>query len=186
MPRFRPLLVLPILVAVAVAVVAVVLLPNVAGSAFVEVRAVARPAETSSSRAATVVVGDGPATRAGRLELEAQVSNRYPLPVVVGFRGPAFRAVIYSRPPDGVLERVWEASLDDAVLEEGSESPAGDSGSRAAAIDPGSTTRPVATGQTAFRWRTHSGAALAPGFYFLRVWAYGIPSGLTPIALTDA
>ncbi len=187
MTRLRLLLALPIAAAVVVAIVVAVLLPNVAGSSFVEVRVVARPAETSATGAATVVVVDGgPATRAGRLELEAHVSNRYPLPVVLGFRGPAFRAAVYARRQDGTLERVWEASTDDPVVEEGSDSPAGDTGSRAATIDPGSTSRAVATGATAFKWQSRNGAMLPPGYYFLRVWAYGIASGLTPIALTEA
>ncbi|MDQ3871420.1 MAG: hypothetical protein M3301_07390 [Chloroflexota bacterium] len=172
--------------AIAAAFTFAVLLPNVAGSAFVQVRAVARPEGSSSARAATVIVGDGPATRAARLELDAHVTNRYPLPVVVGFRGPALRATIYLRKEDGSLEGVWQTTLEEAALEEGSDSPADGGASRAAPLDPGSTTKAVATGDTAFRWESRTGARLGTGLYFLRVWAYGIPSALTPLSITDA
>jgi hypothetical protein len=164
------------------AFVAVWALPNMAGPAFVSVSALV--ATRDSATGPTITIGGLPPARASALDVGVEVVNAYPLDVVVGVDGAAFQAVIYRREADGRLTRVWQASLDDPVLEEGSDSPVGGGSASAAAVVPSGSTRHDLSGHTtSFSLLDSAGRPLASGVYYLRVWGYGIASSLVPMAL---
>jgi len=169
--------------AVAIAAfVAVWALPNMAGPMFVEVSALVAPRTAASGP--TVIVADRAATQATALDVGVEVVNHYPLSVMLGTGRTAFQAAVYRRDAAGQLVRVWQASVDDPVLEEGSDSPAGGGAAGGAAVVPSGTSRHDLTGSTAgFSLVGSSGTPLVAGVYYLRVWAYGIASQLVPIAL---
>ena len=122
--------------------------------------------------------------QAGALDIGVEIVNHYPLDVVVGTSGPAFQAVVYRRDGGGQLTRVWQTSVDDPALEEGSDSPVGGGSTSGAAVVPTGASRHDLTGTTAgFSLTDAAGAPLGPGVYYLRVWAYGVASVLVPIAL---
>ena len=175
-----------VLAAGAVALVAVFAaawaLPNMAGPAFVEVRALVAP-RASASGPTIAIAGLAP-VQAGALDVGVEIVNHYPLGVVVGVSGPAFQAAVYRRDQNGRLTRVWQTNADDPALEEGSDSPVGGGSAGNAAVVPSGASRHDLTGSTAgFRLVDAAGAPLSAGVYYLRVWAYGIASGLVPIAL---
>jgi hypothetical protein len=160
-------------------------LPNMAGPAFVQVRAViaARVAPVGP----TVMIGGGAAVRANAIEVSVETNNRYPLPVVVGTGRTAYQAAAYRRDVNGHLTRVWQMGVNDPALEEGSDSPVGGPSGNAAAVVPSGVSRhQITTSATSFGLTDASGVPLQPGVYYLRVWAYGIASPLVPIALDNA
>jgi hypothetical protein len=164
------------------AFVAVWALPNMAGPAFVEVSALVAPRASASGPTITIA-GLAP-VQATALDVGVEIVNRYPLGVVVGVSGPAYQAVVYRREQNGQLARVWQTTADDPALEEGSDSPVGGGSAGNAAVVPSGASRHDLTGSTAgFSLVDATGAPLAAGVYYLRVWAYGIASGLVPIAL---
>jgi hypothetical protein len=158
-------------------------IPNVAGAAFVEVRAivVAHPAAGGHS----VTIGNDAPVNADSLSVSVEVTNRYPLTVVLSAGQTAFQATGYRRDASGKLVQVWRAVADDPALEEGSDSPVG-GGQDAAAVAPGSTRHVVADGSNAFRLADAFGSPLPAGLYYVRVWAYGIASPLVPIYLAPS
>ena len=165
-----------------VAFVTVWALPNIAGPAFVEVRAMV--AGRASATGPTVAIAGRSPIQAGALDIGVEIVNHYPLDVVVGTSGPAFQAVVYRRDGGGQLTRVWQTSVDDPALEEGSDSPVGGGSTSGAAVVPTGASRHDLTGTTAgFSLTDAAGAPLGPGVYYLRVWAYGVASVLVPIAL---
>lgn len=157
-------------------------LPNMAGPAFVQVRAVV--AARARAAGPTVAIGGAAAVQAGAIDVSVEVDNRYPLSVVVGSGRTAFQAAAYRRDSSGHLARVWQTSVNDPALEEGSDSPIGGGSAGGAAVVPSGASRHNLTGSTAgFSLIDATGAPLTPGVYYLRVWAYGIASPLVPIAL---
>jgi hypothetical protein len=166
----------------AVSFVGVWALPNMAGSAFVSVRALV--ATQSSTTGPTVTIAGLAPAQASAIDVGVEVVNHYPLDVVVGTDGSAFQAAVYRRDAGGKLTRVWQVSLDDPVLEEGSDSPVGGgSASGAAVIATGATRHDISGSTSSFSLVDSTGTPLAAGVYYLRVWAYGIASSLVPIAL---
>lgn len=152
-------------------------IPNVVGGAFVRVTPVVTPSDAGGPAGVDLVVG-GDRVRAASLEISLDVANAYPLPVVLGYRGPAFRAVLSRRGADGRLTEVWSATADDAGPQEGSDSPAGGRpDAYAVAVPPGTTRWPLAVGATALP----VAGRLAPGVYQLRTWAYGVPAEPVPL-----
>lgn len=180
--RRRTLLTL-VLVAGMVAFTAAWIVPNVAGAAFVQVRAVvtARPAASGP----TIVIGGGSAISATALDISVEIENHYPLGVVLGTGPAAYQAAAYRRDDSGKLIRVWQIGSGDAVVEEGSDSPVGGGPSDAAVVvPPGRSNHAITAAATPFRLVDVTGASLTSGVYYLRVWAYGIGSPLVPLALS--
>ncbi len=180
--RRRTLLTL-VLVAGMVAFTAAWIVPNVAGAAFVQVRAVvtAKPAVGGPM----VVIGGGSAISATALDISVEIENHYPLGVVLGTGPAAYQAAAYRRDDSGKLIRVWQIGTGDAVLEEGSDSPVGGGPSDAAVVvPPGRSNHAITAAATPFRLVDVTGASLTSGVYYLRVWAYGIGSPLVPLALS--
>lgn len=157
-------------------------LPNMAGPFFVQVSALVAPRAASSGPTVTVA-GRAP-TQASALDVGVEVVNHYPLSVVLGTGRTAFQAAVYQRDATGHLVRVWQASVNDPALEEGSDSPAGGGSAGGAATIPSGTSRHDLTGSTTgFSLVATTGTPLPAGVYYLRVWAYGIGSQLVPVAL---
>jgi hypothetical protein len=170
------------LVAGVVAFTAVWALPNMAGSSFVQVRAVV----TARAAAAgpTIVIGGSAAVQASAVDVSVEVDNHYPLGVVLGTGPTAFRAAAYQRDGSGKLVLAWQVGAGDATVEEGSDSPVGGGPGDGAIVVPSGVTRHVITqGSKPFSLVSAGGVALASGVYYLKVWAYGIGSPLVPMAL---
>jgi hypothetical protein len=166
------------------AFVAVWAIPNVAGAAFVDVRAVA--VAHASPGGPVTTVGGSPAVAADRIDVSVEVVNSYPLAVVVGASssGNDFQATVYRRDSEGRLTAVWRGSTSDPALEEGSDSPVGGNSSDVAAlIAPGTSSHLIASGSSAFTLVGARGALVAPGIYYVRAWAYGIASPMVPISI---
>lgn len=152
--------------------------PNIAGGAFVSVRSVVVPlAEASAAAAGRSGLGlaDGAAAPSGRVRIDIEITNRYPLPVVVTFQGPAFDARLTapsSAGPASGPSIAWHASADDPELEQDVDSPAGGDASRVVRVQPG--TRVVSMTSTATMDLSELPAGATPGTYSLAVTAYGI------------
>ena len=158
-------------------------LPNVAGGMFVRVRAVVEP--VPAGYGPSVLVGPGPAVRAGSIAIAADVDNGYPLAVVLAADPVAYSAAVYTRGSSGALIRVWQTGAGDPVIEEGSDSPVGGGNARAAVVvPPGVTRHEIAGGGSAYPLTSSTGF-LPAGIYYVRVWAYGIGSSLVPVAIDD-
>jgi hypothetical protein len=158
-------------------------LPNVAGSAFVHVRAVVTARAASSGP--TVVIGGDAAVQASGVDISVEVDNHYPLSVVLGTSPTAFRAAAYLRDDTGKLTLAWQTGVGDATVEEGSDSPVGGGPTDGAAVVPSGVTRHVITaGSQPFSLVNATGVAMSSGVYYLKVWAYGIGSPLVPMALS--
>jgi len=155
-------------------------LPNVAGPAFVRVRAVAVASATANSGDGTAVaIGSAPAVRATSVNVTVELENRYPLAVVLGADPIAFKAAIYSHDTAGRWILTWQTGTGDATVEEGSDSPiGGGSASGAAAVPSGLSRHSIASGPAAFPLVDARGLSIGPGVYYLRVWGYGIGSPL--------
>jgi hypothetical protein len=158
-------------------------LPNVAGSTFVQVRAVVTARAASSGP--TVVIGGHPAIQANGVDISVEVDNHYPLSVVLGTSPTAFRAAAYLRDGAGKLTLAWQTGVGDATVEEGSDSPVGGGPADGAVVVPSGVTRHgITDGSQPFTLVNATGVALSPGVYYLKVWAYGIGSPLVPMALS--
>ena len=172
------------MVVVIVAFTVVWALPNMAGTAFVQVRALV--AATAAADGPAVAIDGAAAVQAGSIQVSVEIDNRYPLSVVVGSGRTAYQAAAYRRDPNGHLTLVWGIGVNDPALEEGSDSPIGGTGSDVAAVVPSGVSRHVvAARETSFRLKDASGAPLVQGVYYLRVWAYGIGSPLVPLSLDN-
>lgn len=135
------------------------LLPNVAGTVFVDVRPVVM--RTLS------VAGTG----SSGVEVALDVANNYPLPVVLSYRGSAFRVALFRRLDDGLSTQVWEATGDDPGPQEGSDSPAGGApDDYTVAIPSGKARHSMAAGGATLVLP----GSLDPGVYELHSWAYGV------------
>jgi hypothetical protein len=157
-------------------------LPNVAGPAFLQVRALAEP--RLSATGPTVVIGGRAPVQASAIDIGLEVVNQYPLAVVVGTSRNSYQAAVYERDPNGHLIRVWQLGVNDPILEEGSDSPAGGGPDGGAAVVPSGTSRHDITGSSSpFSLTDSAGRPLASGVYYMRVWAYGIGSGLVPLSI---
>ncbi len=183
-PRaFRLALALLGLVAVG-AFVGVWVLPNVAGPIFLQVRALAAP--RLSTTGPTISIEGGAPVHASALDVGVEVTNRYPLSVVVGTGAIAYKAAVYRHDAGGQVTRVWQSGVGDPALEEGSNSPAGGGSASGAAVVTAGTSRHDITGSaTPFALTDSSGQPLPAGVYYLQVWAYGIGSGPVPISIDD-
>jgi hypothetical protein len=181
--RFRRPILALIIVAGVVAFTVVWALPNVAGSTFVQVRAVVTARAAGSGP--TVVIAGDPAVQASGVDISVEVDNRYPLSVVLGTSPTAFRAAAYLRDDTGKLTLAWQTGVGDPTAEEGSDSPVGGGPTDGAVVVPTGVTRHVITdGSQSFSLVDATGAPMSAGVYYLKVWAYGIGSPLVPMALS--
>jgi len=161
-------------------------LPNIAGPAFVQVRAIAT-ARTGSGDGATVAIGGQTTTHSGALNVTVELTNLYPLAVVLGASPTAFKAAVYRHDGAGLWTLVWHQGAADPIVEEGSDSPVGGgSAGGAASVPSGITRHQIATGSTAFPLVDARGLSISPGVYYLRVWGYGIGSPLVALAIGGA
>lgn len=157
-------------IALAVAVVAWAV-PTFGGRAFVEVRVRVVPIVGEPATGRSIVLPDGSNADSARLRVVIEIQNHYPLPVLIDFRGPAFRATVIDRDSSGGPP-VWQASADDAAIEQGDESPDGGDSPRVTLVAPGTTLLPISDpGMTV---DVAAGTVFEPGIYSLQVSAYGI------------
>ena len=181
--RFRRAILTLVIVAGVVVFTVAWALPNVAGSTFVQVRAVVTARAASSGP--TVVIAGDPAVQASGVDISVEVDNRYPLSVVLGTSPTVFRAAAYLRNDTGKLTLAWQTGVGDATAEEGSDSPVGGGPTDGAVVVPSGVTRHVITdGSQSFSLVDATGAPMSSGVYYLKVWAYGIGSPLVPMALS--
>jgi hypothetical protein len=169
-----------VLAVVAVVVGVVVLvgwgLPNVAGRAFVSVTTrVDVVGGTEGEK--ELVLPDGTKAPPGALHIVAAITNHYPLPVVVEFRGSAIEASLVDRDVSKPAP-MWRGSASDPAIESGDDSPDPGPG-RVVVLQPGTTLFP-ATADNALVVDGGVVAELEPGIYGLRVSAYGVSA---PVAL---
>ena len=180
----RPLGRAAVLAAAAILALAVPVwaLPNVAGPAFVRVRAVVSPRVAASGP--VVAVGASPAVRAGSVGIAVELDNWYPLSVVLGAGPHPFQTAVYRRDETGHLTRVWQMATGDPVVEEGSDSPVGGGPSGGAAVVPSGISRhSITSGTNELTLAALAVSGPGIGVYYVRVWAYGIGSPLLPMAL---
>jgi len=157
-------------------------IPTFAGTAFVSLRTVVVALPDASNRSLAVTLPDGTPAASGRLRIDVEVTNRYPLPVLVTFRGPAFHAALRSTATSGAAP-TWQTTAGDPELEQVDDSPAGGGGDSAVTVDPG-TRRVSLTGDEPSI--DLSAAAIPPGTYTLSVSAYGISAPAAPVAIVAA
>jgi hypothetical protein len=161
-------------------------LPNVAGPAFVQVRAIAT-ARTGSAIGASVSIAGASEIPAGALNVSVELENRYPLAVVLGTSPTAFQAALYRHDGTGKWTMVWHASAGDPALEQVSDSPVGGgSAGGAASVPSGISRHAIADGSTAFPLVDARGLSISPGVYYLRVWGYGVGSPLVAVVVGGA
>ena len=151
--------------------------PNIAGGTFVSVRSVVVPLPDASAAAAGrsgLGLADGAAAPSGRVRIDIEITNRYPLPVVVTFQGPAFDARLRAPSSTGLASApsvAWHASADDPELEQDVDSPAGGDANRVVLVQPGTR---VVSMTSAVTVDLSDLPAATPGTYSLAVSAYGI------------
>jgi hypothetical protein len=157
-------------------------IPTFAGRAFVEVTARIVPVATNSINGPSIVLPDGSSVDSGRLQIDIEITNRYPLPVLIDFHGSAFRATLTNPDTRGAAP-IWHASAEDPTIEQTDESPSGDL-TRVVLISPG--TSRLSTGAEGMTIDLAAIAPVAPGRYSLRVTAYGIAGSPQPLAIVAA
>jgi hypothetical protein len=180
--RFRRRLVGTFLIVALAVVIAGWAIPTFAGRAFVEVTARIVPVATNSVGGPSIVLPDGSSVDSGRLQIDIEITNRYPLPVLIDFHGSAFRATLTNPDTPGAAP-IWHMSVEDPTLEQADESPSGDL-SRVVLISPG--TSRLSTGASGMTLDLAAIAPAAPGRYSLRVTAYGIAGSPQPLAIVAA
>jgi hypothetical protein len=159
-------------------------IPSLGGRLLVDAAARISPVPGDApTPARSVVLPDGSASTATRLQIQVALTNHYPLPVVVAFHASAIHATLTSR--DRPAETpVWRDAADDPSLESGDDSP--DAGSaRVVVLQPGTTILPAAQ---AAELILDAGTAtkIASGIYVLRVSAFGIEATPVLLSIVDA
>jgi len=145
--------------------------PTFAGPVFVTVRAVLVPLDDGGA-VASVRLPDGSVANASGVRVDLVVTNRYPLPVIASFQGPAFVAV--ATPTDADTRGLpWTVTADDPTLEQTDDSPDLGAGDRVALVDPGEHATEMTPGAPTFDLAA-SGGRLLPGTYSVDVSAYGV------------
>jgi hypothetical protein len=160
-------------------------IPNVAGSAFVEVRLVVVPILSAGPGPVhTIVLGETAPMDVSRLRLQVRVEGQYPLPLVVAGGAQPLRVELRARDETGVSHLVWAIDDTTAALDAGSDSPAGSGGSRAYLVRPGTVDLDIgpAAGVALI---DEFGVTLSPGRYELRAVAFGIAGGSLPLQVIE-
>jgi hypothetical protein len=179
-PRAARILRRLVVVIAAVVVLGGWAIPTFAGRYFVNVtgRIVAVPDALASGRA--IVLPDGSLASSGRARVEIEITNHYPLPVLLDFQGSAFRAGLVGRDETGG-QPVWQTSADDPLLEQADDSPDGIASPRVIRIQPGAT---IVTAD-GLALDLAEGSAAAPGIYSLQISAYGIAGAPLHVSIID-
>jgi hypothetical protein len=176
-PRRRVLVALAVVVAVVGA--AVWAIPSFGGRLFVDVAARVGPAGADAG-GRSVVLPDGSVSPSPRLRVEVAITNRYPMPVVLEFRGSAIHAKLVARDrPDEAAP--WQSSGDDPSLETGDDSP-DTSSARVVVVQPGTTTLPSSAAPITF---DAASTDIAAGIYALHVSAFGLDAAPALISIID-
>jgi len=174
----------------AVAAAAVVLLvvwavPTFVGGAFVSVRAVVVPVTGTGSGSGIKLV-DGSTVTSGRVRIDLQITNLYPLPVVVSFQGPAFEAQLrLAGQATATAAAAWRTTAEDQQLEQDQDSPDGPSSARVALVEPGTRTVSMTSPEATLDLSSAPGV-VTPETYWLSTSAYGIAAPAQPLATVPA
>jgi hypothetical protein len=172
-------------IAMILAFVVVWALPNMVGTAFLQVRTVV--SARAASNGPVVLIARGSPVRASAIDVSVEIVNHYPLGVVVAADTIPFQAVAYERDLSGGLTRVWSVDAADPALEEGSDSPAAGSVTEGAAtLPPGVSRHHLTPGSIAFALVGADGTPLPAGVFYIEVWAYGIGSVPISVAIDGA
>jgi hypothetical protein len=171
------------LVAVLVGAVVVVgwALPNAAGRLFVSV-ATRIDVVGGTTGEKELVLPDGTKAPPGEIRIVAVITNHYPLPVVVEFRGSAIEASLVDRDVSKPTP-LWRGSASDPAIESGDDSPDPGPG-RVVVLQPGTTLFPT-TPDVSVAVDAGTVAELEPGIYGLRVSAYGVQAGTALISVIE-
>jgi len=171
------------LVAVGVGALLVVgwAVPNAAGRLFVSV-ATRLEVVGGKEGEKELVLPDGTKAPPGELRIVAVITNHYPLPVVIEFRGSAIEASLVDRDVSKPA-RLWRGSASDPALERGDDSPDPGPG-RVVMLQPGTTIFP-ATPDNILAVDAGTVSELEPGIYGLRVSAYGVSAGVALISVIE-
>jgi len=156
-------------------------IPTFAGRAFIEVNARIVPFGSGPVQGRSVVLPDGSTADGAYLRVDIEVTNHYPLPVLVDFHGSAFQAGLIDRAAPGGRP-VWQVSADDPLLEQTDDSPDGGTSARVIRLAPGTT---VVT-QDGIALDLSATTAVGPGIYALQVSAYGIVGAPQLVSILDA
>ena len=173
---------------IAVATAAVVLsvvwaVPTFAGAAFVSVRTIVVPLPGTGSGPG-ILLADGSTADTGRVRIDLEVTNRYPLPVVVDFLGSAFEARL--RPAgQPATSTIWRATADDRQLEQEEDSPDAVTSTRVVLLEPGTRIVSMTASGATLDLSTASGV-VAPASYSLAASAYGIVAPDQPLTTTSS
>jgi hypothetical protein len=115
-----------------------------------------------------------------RVQIRVAVTNRYPLPVTLGFRGSAIRATLVARDHPGEAP-LWRDTVDDPSLESGDDSP--DAGTdRVVVLQPGTTLIPSAAAELIL---DASSSEIPAGIYSVRVSAFGLDAAPALVSVID-
>jgi hypothetical protein len=157
--------------------------PTFAGAAFVSVRAIVVPLPGTGS-GPSILLADGSIADTGRVRIDLEVTNRYPLPVVVGFLGSAFEARL--RPAgQPAASTVWRATADDRQLEQEEDSPDAVTSTRVVLLEPGTRIVSMTASGATLDLSTAPGV-IAPASYSLAASAYGIAAPDQPLTTTSS
>jgi hypothetical protein len=180
--RRRRLIALVAFAAAGVVLSVVWAVPTFAGAAFVSVRTIVVPLPGTGS-GPRLLLANGAIVDTGRVRIDLEVTNRYPLPVVVGFLGSAFEAQL--RPAgEPTAATVWRATADDQQLEQDEDSPDGSTTTRVVLLEPGTRTISMSTSGATLDLSAAPGVT-APGAYSLAASAYGIGAPDQPLTTTS-
>ncbi len=171
------------LIALVIGVVVVVgwAVPNTVGRAFVHVTTRIEVVGGTEGEK-ELVLPDGTKAPPGELRIVAVITNSYPLPVVVEFRGSAIEASLVDRDVTNGTP-LWRGSASDPAIESGDDSPDPGPG-HVVVLQPGTTLFPVGP-QVSLVVPVGTVAELEPGIYGLRVSAYGVSAGSAPISVIE-
>lgn len=157
-------------------------IPTFAGRAFVEVTAHVAPIAGGPAGGRDVVLPDGAISDAARFRIQITITNRYPLPVLLDFRGPALRASLIGREtPPG--QPAWTAQAEDPLLEQADESPDDGGSARVIVIPTGTTSVPATDDGASLTFAPT--AEIAPGIYTLHVSAHGVAARPLLLSIVD-
>jgi hypothetical protein len=155
-------------------------IPTFAGRSLVEVTSRIAVVGTQPVPGRAIVLPDGSSAWSGRLRVEIMVTNHYPLPVMVDFRGSAFRVDLVDRAGESGAP-AWQASAEDSLLEQADDSPDGTGSPRVIRLAPGTTIVSAAE----LTLDLAATPAVAPGIYALQISAYGIAGTPQLLSIVD-
>jgi ferric-dicitrate binding protein FerR (iron transport regulator) len=181
--RRRRAIALLAVVAAAVVLLVAWAVPTFIGGAFVSVRAIVVPV-TGTGSGSGIKLADGSTVTSGRVRIDLQITNLYPLPVVVSFQGPAFEAQLRTA-GQAAAATAWRTTAEDQQLEQDQDSPDGVSSARVALVEPGTRTVSMTSPGATLDLSLAPGV-VTPESYWLATSAYGIAAPAQPLATVSA